>query len=343
MSPRPTIVDLAKASGVSVATVDRVLNNRLPVREETARRVYEAANRIGYHAASLIRQRMRRELPEYRLGFLLQKPADPFYRELARELEAAINRSATFRGTAVVDHWLSQSPSEIVAKLEGLGATTRAVALVGPDHPTLSVATAALKAKDIAVFSLLSDFATGVRDGYIGLDNRKAGRTAAWMIARCAPRPGKVALFVGSHRFLGHELREIGFRAFFRENAPGFTVLDTMVNLETRQITHEAMIDLLARHPDLAGAYVAGGGMEGAISALREVGPDPAPVVVCNEITAETRAALADNLLVMVISTPLAALARATVEIMVSAIEGAPASVPDPLILPFDVFLPENI
>ncbi|TIQ61443.1 MAG: LacI family transcriptional regulator, partial [Mesorhizobium sp.] len=61
MAKRPTITDLARISGVSVATVDRVLNNRLPVREETARRVYEAATSIGYHAAGLIKQRMRQE------------------------------------------------------------------------------------------------------------------------------------------------------------------------------------------------------------------------------------------------------------------------------------------
>ncbi|MBR7508485.1 hypothetical protein KC216_21730, partial [Mycobacterium tuberculosis] len=81
--------------------------------------------------------------------------------------------------------------------------------------------------------------------GYVGLNNRKAGRTAAWMIAKTARRPGKVAIFVGSHRFQGHELREIGFRSFFRGEAPEFTVLDTLINLETRQITHEAMLNLL--------------------------------------------------------------------------------------------------
>ena len=43
-----------------------------------------------------------------------------------------------------------------------------------------------------------------------------------------------------------------------------------MVNLETRHITHEATLDLLQRYPDLVGFYVAGGGMEGAIAALRE-------------------------------------------------------------------------
>ncbi|MGH6861661.1 MAG: LacI family DNA-binding transcriptional regulator, partial [Phyllobacterium sp.] len=269
MAKRPTIADLARASGVSVATVDRVLNNRLPVREETGRRVYEAANRIGYHAAGLIRQRMRQELPEYRLGFLLQKPGQHFYKEFCRQIEAAVAEVTHFRGIADIAFCPSQAPEDIIAGLKSLAGRCRSVGVVAPDHPSMTAAVEELKARNIPVFSLLSDFAAGVREGYVGVNNRKTGRTAAWMIAKAARKPGKVALFVGSHRFHGHELREIGFRAFFRENAPEFTVLDTMVNLETRQITQEAMFELLHRHPDLAGCYVAGGGMEGAIAALR--------------------------------------------------------------------------
>ena len=37
MARRPTIEDVAREAGVSVATVDRVLNNRARVREETRR------------------------------------------------------------------------------------------------------------------------------------------------------------------------------------------------------------------------------------------------------------------------------------------------------------------
>jgi LacI family transcriptional regulator len=343
MAKRPTITDLARISGVSVATVDRVLNNRLPVREETARRVYEAATGIGYHAAGLIKQRMRQELPEYRLGFLLLRREDVFYSEFARELELAVSQSQRFRGTATIDFAGSLAPDEIVERMRKMAAKSRAVALVGPDHPTLTAAVETLKARGLPVFSLLSDFAAGIREGYVGLDNRKVGRTAAWMISKAAKKPGKVAIFVGSHRFHGHELREIGFRSFFRENAPEFTVLETLVNLEANQITHDAMTELLARHPDFAGCYVAGGGMEGAISALREVKPQEMPAVVCNEITAESRAALADNVLTMVISTPLAALCRELTNLMVHAIEAGAANAPGQTFLPFDIYLPENI
>ncbi|GAA4119145.1 LacI family DNA-binding transcriptional regulator [Aminobacter aganoensis] len=343
MSKRPTITDLARASGVSVATVDRVLNGRLPVREETQRRVYEAATGIGYHAAGLIAQRMRKELPEYRLGFLLLRPRDVFYRAFASELEKAIAQAPGFRGTAAIDFAESLAPEEIVEKLRRLAANCDAVALVSPDHPTVTAAVAEVKGRGVPVFSLLSDFATGIREGYVGIDNLKVGRTAAWMISKCARQPGKVALFVGSHRFHGHELREIGFRAFFREHAPEFTVLETVVNNESYAITHEAVAGLLGQHGDLVGCYVAGGGIEGAISALREVKPDPLPVLICNEITVDTRAALADNLAVMAIATPLAPLCRELVGLMAHSIEEGAANAPGQTFLPFDVYLPENI
>ncbi|MGN8023259.1 LacI family DNA-binding transcriptional regulator [Phyllobacterium sp. 22229] len=343
MANRPTIADLARVSGVSVATVDRVLNNRLPVREETARRVYDAANSIGYHAAGLIRQRMRQELPEYRLGFLLQKSGQHFYQDFAREIDQAVHAAPHFRGVPVVDFCPSLAPEDIIVKLRSLAGRTQSVALVAPDHPSITAVIEDLKARGIAVFSLLSDFAAGVREGYVGLNNRKAGRTAAWMIAKTARRPGKVAIFVGSHRFQGHELREIGFRSFFREEAPEFTVLDTLINLETRQITHEAMLNLLEHHPDLAGCYVAGGGMEGAIAALREsILPEP-PVMICNEITPESRAALADKVVTMAIATPLPRLCRELVELMGHVIETGAANTPGQTFLPFDIYLPENI
>ncbi|HET7412433.1 MAG TPA: LacI family DNA-binding transcriptional regulator, partial [Pararhizobium sp.] len=229
MASRPTIADLAQAAGVSVATVDRVLNGRMKVREETARRVYAAANAIGYHAASVIRQRMQAELPEVRLGFVLQRPDQPFYQNLARELERAVEAAPGVRGHARIVFAREQAPARIVEALEDLGEKCAAIAVVSFDHHSVTKAVEGLRAAGKPVFSLLSDFAQGVREGYVGVNNLKVGRTAAWLISRTARAPGKVAIFVGSHRWHGHELRETGFRSFFRERAPRFEVLETLV------------------------------------------------------------------------------------------------------------------
>lgn len=343
MPGRATIQDVAQAAGVSVATVDRVLNGRLPVREETARRVYEAASSIGYHATGLIRQRLYQDLPQYRLGFLLQRSAQPFYQALQREIERVAETSTTAKITAQVSFADSSNPSVIIEKLMQLGAKNRAIALVGPDYPAITTAVEDLKSRGIAVYALLSDLAPGVRDGYIGLNNRKAGRTAAWVIARTSRRPGKVACFVGSHRFHGHELREMGFRSYFREHAPDCEVLDTLVNLETPDFTHEATRDLIRRHPDLTGFYICGGGMEGAISAIREENLAGKLAVVINELTPESRAALADDVVTMVISTPIAKLCSEMIAIMTNVIDQGATAIPGQSFLPFDIYTSENI
>jgi LacI family transcriptional regulator len=343
VASRPTIQDVAKAAGVSVATVDRVLNGRHKVREETSRRVYDAATEIGFHAAGLIRQRVFEGLPQYRLGFILQKSDQPFYQAFAREVELAVQNHPGIRGVALIEFSTSQTPAERSEKLREIGARSQAVAMVSPDYPAITAVVESLRQKGVPVFSLLSDFALGVREGYVGLNNRKVGRTAAWMIKNAAKRPGKVAVFVGSHRFNGHELREIGFRSYFRECAPEFEVLDSFVNLDTGQITHEATLDLIQRHPDLVGFYVAGGGMEGAISAIREEKLAGKYIVVVNELTPDSRAALVDEVVTLAIHTPLQHLCRELVRLMVDAIETGPATVPGQTFLPFEMYVPENI
>jgi LacI family transcriptional regulator len=343
VASRPTISDVARAAGVSVATVDRVLNGRHKVREDTSRRVYDAASEIGFHATSLLRQRVLEGLPQYKLGFILQKPDQGFYQAFAREIEIAVQSHPGIRGVAHIDFSNSQTPAERSEKLREVGVRCHAVAMVSPDYPAITTAIEELKQKNIPVFSLLSDFGSGVREGYVGLNNRKVGRTAAWMIAKAAKKPGKVAVFVGSHRFHGHELREIGFRSYFRECAADFEVLDTIVNLDSQQLTHESTIDLLHKHPDLVGLYVAGGGMEGLISAIREENLAGKLNIVVNELTPDSRAALADDVVMMAISTPLQNLCRELVALMVGAIEKGAATVPGQTFLPFDMYVSENI
>lgn len=347
MARRPTIADLAEKAGVSVATVDRVLNGRHRVREETARRVYEAAHAIGYHAAALIHQRITADLPVMDFGFLLQKEAQPFYQEFARALTEAAESMRDVRVRPHIEFVEGQAPAEIAARLEPLAARTRALGVVSVDHHSVTQAVEVLKADGKPVFSLLSDFAQGVRESYVGLNNMKVGRTAAWLIARTARKPGRVAVFVGGHRWHGHELRETGFRSFFREYAPEFEILETLVNLDTRRLTYEATLNLLDRYPDIAGFYVAGGGMEGAIMALREEmatkDPSAFPSVIVNELTPDSMAALQENLITGIIATPLQSLCRSLLDLMVSSVRSGPAETPGQLFLPITLHVPESL
>ena len=344
MARRPTVADVAKAAGVSVATVDRVLNKRHPVREQTTLRVLRAAEAIGFYATDLLKQRARPDTPERVLGFVLQKRDEgTFYADLATALTEAARRATGFRCRALIDFAAELSPAAIVEKLIALGETAHAVAVVAVDHPTITEAVSQLRDRGAPTFALLTGLTAPSCAGYAGIDNRQAGRMAAWAIARTAEKPGAVGLFVGSHRYLGHELREIGFRSYFREHAPQFQVLDALVNLEEKRIAYEATLELLQRRRDLAGLYVAGGGMEGVIAALREEGRAGSLSVVVHELTADSRAALIDDVVTVVIGTPVPALARRTVDAMLRAVEQRDGESGRQLLLPFEIYTSENV
>lgn len=343
MARRPTINDLAAASGLSVATVDRVLNGRPNVREATARRVYDAARAIGYHAAVLIAQRIQLDLPTVHIGVVLQKERQSFYQALSTALHSAARAAVGARVEVTIDYSPSQSPADFARLMLAMRGRVDAVAATAVNHHLVTEAVEALQADGIPTFALLNDFAQGVRQQYVGLNNLKVGRIAASMMDIAITDPAKLAVFVGGFRWHGHDLRETGFRSYVREMAPRFSILDTLVNLETRQLTYESTLDLLSRHKDLRGIYLAGGGMEGAIAALRETRKPGEVVLVVNELTPESRAALLDHYVVMVISTPLAAVCRDVVTLVIDKVKSGSAAPQSQHFLQPEIYIPESV
>lgn len=344
MAKRPTLQDVAAAAGVSVATVDRALNGREKVRPEALRRIADAARAVGYHATPLAEERLRADQPICRFGFLLlDEVHQPFFRNLGAQLEREVAGLAEVRGRSRVGFIGWRDPIGIARQLRDFGRQVQAIAAVTIDHPAISAAVADLKNDGIPVFSLLSDVAPGVREAYVGLNNRKAGRAAAWFIGRTAQRPGKVCILVGSSRFHGHEMREIGFRGYFRENAQHLEVVDTLVNPGAEHLAYEATIKMLEHHPDLVGLYVGGFGPEGVIQALSESGAAGGVIAIANELTPDSAKALGAGTLSLVIDTPVSSFCRETVGQMLRAILEGPAPVAGQAFLPFNLVGPESI
>jgi LacI family transcriptional regulator len=341
MVKRPTITDLAAAAGVSIATVDRVLNQRLPVREDTAVRVVQAAERIGYHATSLLRRRLS-EAPVRRFGFLLQKP-DAFYRQLGQELMTSSRSCRLVEAKPTIEYVEDVVPAIIATRLLQIAKKSDAVAVVAMDYPVVNEAVETIIAQGKPVFTLLSNINSPAVSGHFGADSRKCGRIAGWTISRLAKKPGKIGILVGSQRYLNQELSEISFRTYMREHAPEFQLLEPIINLDDERIAYEAVSEMVAGNADLVAIYVSGGGQEGLIRALREFCAPHQVVAVCNELTPATRAALHDGVIDLTLGTPFSALARLLVEAMAKGTTAQDMPHLRPLMLPPDVFLAENI
>jgi LacI family transcriptional regulator len=343
MTKRPTIADLARIAGVSVSTVDRVINGRNPVRRKTAEKVQAAAQQLGFHATGLIVRRLHPNKPAVTMGFLLLQKTRPFYRIVAEALGQAAAGYAPAKILVKIVHVESLEPSAVASGIERLGQTVDALAVVAANHPLIASAINLLHERGVPVFGLISEVSADVPVGYVGLDNFKAGRTAAWAIANLCREPGPIGVIVGSHRFRCQDLNEMGFRSYFREHAPEFALLEPVASLEDAGYAAEITRELLLRSPKLAGLYVAGGGVSGVISVLRESGRSKSIVAVGHDLTPHTRSGLIDGSLKMIISHPIERMARCTIEAMFGAIGAASPRTAIQEVLPFDLQTPESI
>ena len=89
-------------------------------------------------------------------------------------------------------------PENIATRLKALGEQCDAVAVIAADHPLIGQAIQALKAQGKPVVAYITDQSAPDRAGYVGTDNWKLGRTAAWFIAKTTHGPGRVAVFIGN-------------------------------------------------------------------------------------------------------------------------------------------------
>lgn len=325
--PDVTMFDVAREAGVGVATVDRVINRRARVRAETAARVLAAAEKIGFNRIGLIRKRIDEDTSSFRLGFILQKTT-AFYGELGEALLEAAKSTAIPLGKSSIIYLEDLTPSSIVSTLLKMSEKVDAIAVVAADHPLINKTVSDLKRKGVPVFALISDLSGNDSAGYVSVDHRMMGRTAAWTMINRLPQGGKLGLMIGSHRYLCQEQAEISFRSYLREHAPQFDVLETMMNLEDSRLAESATLELLSQHKDLKGIYIAGGGVEGVVQALTSHTPNKHPLkdksgeftTICHDLTAHSRQALIDGYITMVLSHPNKWMATSLIEAMIGAI-----------------------
>jgi LacI family transcriptional regulator len=341
MPKHPTIKDLAKAAGVSTATVDRVLNSRTSVRLATTERVLKAASDIGYHGANLIRMRLEEARPKRHLAFLLQRSNDQFYQQFATAIQQAVLEPCSYNFTCEIRFMEEVSPSSIAQQLRSLSGVD-GVGIVALENSQVTQELEKLTDRGIPVINLLSDMATLKKSGFVGWDSRKVGRTAAWTIHRLSKKTGSIGILLGSHRYLGQQEAETSFINYFREIEAGFTVLPTLLNLDDDKLTAQATSELLEANPDLVGIYNAGGGRAGMIDTLRNEAAERELVVVCQELTGETKSALLDGVIDLVIGTPIKEIARETIKQFQTVFNDLHADRAATR-LPADLFISENV
>jgi LacI family transcriptional regulator len=287
---RATVHDVARTAGVSLATVDRVLNGRPGVRPVTAEKVEAAIRTLDFRrdlSASLLAR--ARDL---RIVFLIPDGGNAFM----RSLEAAVGRRAKAsrneRLTLNAAQYHALDPGALVARLDALdGRTTDCAVVVAPDDPAVARAIDAAARRGVATITLVSDLPGSARRHFIGIDNQGAGRTAASLLGRFCPT-GRIGLIAGSLGLRDHRERFEGFAGVLGHEFPHLTLAGPVEGFDDDAATEAAARGLLENNPDLSGIYILGAGNAGLIAALGKAHRAGNIRVVAHELTDATRAAL---------------------------------------------------
>ena len=339
---RPTVHDIAAAAGVSLATVDRVLNQRAGVRKVTRDRVEQAIERIGYvrdmAAANLAKSR------KYPFVFILPSGDNSFMRGLEAEVHAAMARGPLERMVISIVKVPAFDAEALVAALDEVRATAPAgVAVVAVESPEVIAAVNRLRADRIPVVTLVSDLAGSARDHFAGVDNVAAGRTAASLLGRfLGGRPGPVAVLAGSMLVRDHRERLDGFRAVMDMDFPGHRVRPVIVGLDVPVLTEMIVGVGLAASPGTVGIYSLGAGNRGLIAALKRRKDAPPVCVIAHELTRHTRAALNEGLIDAVLNQDAGHEVRSAVRVLKAKADGAAVIGAQERIY-IDIFLKDNL
>lgn len=281
--------EIALQAGLSEATVDRVLHERGGVRASTARQVHQAI------------EDLQRQQGQLRLGgrtFVLDLvvQAPPRFSTLARAaLESALPglRPATVRARSRLTD--DEPVADLVAALDRIAARgSSGVLLKAPDVPEVAEAGRRLVRAGIPVVTLETDVPASGRLAYVGVDNRAAGATAAYLVGQLlGPDPGDVVVVRSSDPWRGEDEREMGFRATLRAAAPHrrqVDVLDDGRDARLRAVVAQALRDA----PSAAAVYcmyLKGGSASAVVDAVADVGR-PCRAVVVHDLNPEHLALL---------------------------------------------------
>ena len=250
-----TLKEIAHQAGFSLATIDRVINARSGVRPSTQKRVKQALRELKNQQDQIFMVGRK-----FMIDVVAEAPdrfAELLREALEHELQAL--NPAVFRCRFHMAEVIR--PEKIIAQLRQIGLRgSHGVLLKAPDLPEIVEGVNALVEKGIPVITLVTDIPHSKRFAYVGINNRAAGETAAYLIGTwLEKRPAAVLVTLSSLGFHGEEEREMGFRKAMRQNYPHLTSIEISEGFGKNQATGELVTEALRKNSDICAVYSIGG------------------------------------------------------------------------------------
>jgi LacI family transcriptional regulator len=300
---RARALDIALKAGVSTSTVDRVLNAR---------------GRVSDKAVDLVMKAKSALENDHCLPSASAKSVEVILPENAgnstRYLAAFLQVIGKEKGVSVRVNWVSKMNPRALSEalLETTERGADKIAFQALDHPLVHEAVNKLQSDGVALTTIVSDLTGHDELGYIGIDNRAAGRTAALLMGDYCK--GTVAVVWSGQLSRAHEERESGFRALMRTEFPEIRVTDVSGGNDEPEDNFRIIKNLLEEDPSISGIYCVGAGPSSIVEAANATQQAKRVRVVAHNLTHVTRAHLLASEIDVVIHQDMQEIAKCAID-----------------------------
>lgn len=266
---KPTIVDIAKALGISVSTVHRALTNNPKTTPLTKRRVLEMARKIGYKPNLAARYLSSKR--HLRVSVNTLRGSTSFWDEVRAGIESERasldlqNVEIEFRTYALDDGGDSAFQEALDQKADGI--------ILFPSQPgKLRPLMRRAARQNVPVVFVATDAPATGRLSVVSVDTRASGALAADLIGHIVGGRGEAGVTVFDTKIREHAEKFRAFEQTMRALYPAMRVHPPIEDHENPKLAYEQCRTLLTENPGMTGLYVTTELSMPAIQAARDTG-----------------------------------------------------------------------
>ncbi len=265
-----TIKEIARLAEVSRGTVDRVLNNREGVSEETAERVRRIADELGYKP-NKVGMALAAQKNKFIIGIIVFSRKNPFFDQVIEGVHDKADELAFFGCEIIVKRADYNTASQLSAIWECLNEGAQGIIITPYNDTRVCERLNSLIDDGIPVITLNSDAENVKRLTYVGSDYYNSGLAAGALMQLMTHGQTNIGIILGDKNILCHARREAGFRNRL-SGEKRFNIVDVEENFDDDLKSYEIVSKMLEDHPEINGLYFTAAGVFGGCKAIQELG-----------------------------------------------------------------------
>lgn len=270
---------IAELAGVSIGTVDRALNNRGRINEETKRKVIKVAKEQNYKPNNIARALVMNK-PITIAAVFPEKP-EYFFSKIENGMQAAKDELKDYNVLIEFLFTESLNPAKQEEVLKSIDIKKYDGILVAAGGESIQKYIDAIANSNVPIATFNADVQSSKRLFFVGQDSMRAGSIAGELMGKFTGGKGKVAVLTGFSSVLSHQERHLGFVNAIQQNFKDIELMGPYEYYDMDDHAYAVAKRVLEEHKNLDGIYVTSApGAVGSGSAIKDMGLSKKPLLI---------------------------------------------------------------